>query len=175
MNICAQLSGSKRGWWRKRSQLTDNRALPLPNAVRHGAKRAAVQPGSVTFLQRFGGSINLNLHYHLVFLEGVYEDRTAQGLTPRFRPQEAPTDAEIVAVLHTISQRIIRQLRTLGYLEADTEDVVPTGYDPASDEDPELARTMVASVQQRIAFGERAGQKIVSRIDLAAHRLRLWL
>jgi Putative transposase len=50
--------------------------------------------------------------------------------------------------------------RALGYLEADTEDVVPTGYDPASDEDPELARTMAASVQQRIAFGERAGQQV---------------
>jgi hypothetical protein len=38
--------------------------------------------------------------------------------------------------------------------------VVPTGYDPASDEDPELARSMAASVQQRIAFGERAGQRV---------------
>ena len=122
--------------------------------------RAAVQPGSVTFLQRFGGSINLNLHDHLVFLEGVYEDRTAQGLPPRFRPQEPPTDAEIAAVLQKISQRVIRQLRTLGYLEAGTEDVVPTEYDPASDEAPELARTMAASVQQRIAFGERAGQQV---------------
>ena len=32
-------------------------------AVQQGATRATVQPGSVTFLQRFGGSINLNLHY----------------------------------------------------------------------------------------------------------------
>ena len=119
--------------------------------------------------------MNLNLHVHVIFLEGVYEDRAARGLKPRFRSQEPPTDAEIAAVLHTISQRIIRQLRKLGYLEADTEDVVPTGYDPASDEDPELARTMAASVQQRIAFGERAGQKVVSRIDLAAHWLGLWL
>jgi hypothetical protein len=54
----------------------------------------------------------------------------------------------------------IRHLRKLGYLESGTEDVVPTGYDPASDEDPELARTMAASVQQRIAFGERAGQRV---------------
>ena len=144
-------------------------------AVKHGATRATVHPGSVTFLQRFGGSINLNLHFHVIFLEGVYEDRTARGLKPRFRSQEPPTDAEVAAVLHTISRRVIRQLRKLGYLEANTEDVVPTGYDPASDEDPELARTMAASVQQRIAFGERAGQKVVSRIDLAAHWLGLWL
>ena len=37
---------------------------------------------------------------------------------------------------------------------------VATGYDPLRDHAPELARTMAASVQQRIAFGERAGQKV---------------
>jgi hypothetical protein len=129
-------------------------------AVKQGATRASVQPGSVTFLQHFGGSINLNLHVHVIFLEGVYEDRSAQGLTPRFRPQAPPTDAEVAAMLHKISQRVIRHLRKRGYLEADTEDVVSTGYDPTRDEDPELARTMAASVQQRIAFGERAGQTV---------------
>ncbi len=129
-------------------------------AVKQGATRATVQPGSVTFLQRFGSSLNLNLHVHVIFLEGVYEDRSAQGLTPRFRHQEPPSDEQIAAVLHQISQRVIRYLRKQGYLEADSEDVVPTGYDPTGDEDPELARTMAASVQQRIAFGERAGQKV---------------
>ena len=39
-----------------------------------------------------------------------------------------------------------------------------TGYDPLLDSEPELARTMAASVTQPIAFGERAGQK-VRRID----------
>ena len=132
----------------------------VKQAVKQGATRARVQPGSVTFLQRFGGSINLHLHFHLVFLDGVYEDRTAKGLKPRFRPQEAPTDAAVATVLDTISQRVIRYLRKRGYLEAGTEDVVPAGYDPAHDDDPELARTMAASVQQHIAFGERAGQKV---------------
>ena len=33
-------------------------------------------------------------------------------------------------------------------------------YDPLRDTAPELARTMAASVQQRIAFGERAGQQV---------------
>jgi hypothetical protein len=37
---------------------------------------------------------------------------------------------------------------------------VATGYDPLLDNAPELARTMAASVTQRIAFGERAGQKV---------------
>ena len=52
------------------------------------------------------------------------------------------------------------QLRRLGYLEAGIDAAVATGYDPLVDDAPELARTMAASVQQRIAFGERAGQQV---------------
>jgi len=37
---------------------------------------------------------------------------------------------------------------------------VATCYDPLLDNEPELACTMAASVKQRIAFGERAGQKV---------------
>src|SRR2546430_15649466 len=37
---------------------------------------------------------------------------------------------------------------------------VATGYDPLRDTAPELARTMAASVQHRIACGERAGQHV---------------
>ena len=37
---------------------------------------------------------------------------------------------------------------------------VATGYDPLRDHEPALARTMAASVQQRIACGERAGQPV---------------
>jgi hypothetical protein len=34
------------------------------------------------------------------------------------------------------------------------------GYDPLHDDAPELARTLAASVQQRIACGERTGQQV---------------
>jgi hypothetical protein len=53
-------------------------------AVTRGAKRHNVQPGSVTFLQRFGGALQLNLHDHVIVIEGVFLDRTDQGCTPRF-------------------------------------------------------------------------------------------
>src|SRR5262245_13795276 len=59
-------------------------------AVRRGAERQKVQPGSVTFLQRFGGALQLNLHYHVVVIEGVFVDRTDQGLKPHFIKVEPP-------------------------------------------------------------------------------------
>jgi hypothetical protein len=129
-------------------------------AVKRGMDRKKLQAGSVTCVQRFGGSINLHLHYHILFVEGVYVDRTDQGLTPRFVKVEPPSNADIAAVVEKISHRVIRKLRQLGYLEAGLDAAVATGYDPLGEDEPELARTMAASVQQRIAFGERAGQKV---------------
>jgi len=96
----------------------------------------------------------------VIGLEGVYLDRTTQGLKPRFVPGEPPTDTDIAAVLQKISRRVIRMLRRLGYLETGMEAPVATGYDPLRDHEPALARTMAASVQQRIAGGERAGQPV---------------
>src|SRR5262249_48578969 len=56
-----------------------------------------------------------------------------------------------------ISHWVMRKLRQLGYLGAGLDATVATDYDPLRDDAPELARTMAASVQQRIAFGERSG------------------
>ena len=57
---------------------------------------------------------------------------------------------------------------------------MPTGHDPLRDDAPELARTMAASVQQRIAFGERAGQQVrrigqalAMKVNALAHRTPL--
>jgi hypothetical protein len=119
-----------------------------------------VQPGSVSFVLHFGSSINLNLHFHVVFLEGVYLDRSDADLKPGFVKAEPPSDADIAMVLQKISHRVIRKLRRLGYLEAGMDVAVATGYDLLLDNEPELARSMAASVRQRIAFGERAGEKV---------------
>ena len=48
-------------------------------AGQRGLDRAIVHPGSVTFIQRFGSAINLNIHFHVIVIEGVYLDRTDQG------------------------------------------------------------------------------------------------
>src|SRR5262249_29997174 len=71
-----------------------------------------------------------------------------------------PTDTDIADVIQKISHRVIRKLRHLGYLEASLDAAVAPGYDPLVDDEPEFACTMAASVQQRIACGERAGQKV---------------
>jgi hypothetical protein len=139
---------------------TTIRQYDVNQAVTRGIARQQVQPGSVTFLQRFGSALNLHVHFHWVLLEGVYLNRTAAGLTPHFLKSEPPSDADMTAVLQKSSRRVIRKLRQRGYLEAGNEAAMASGYDPLLDNEPELARTMAASVPQRIAFGERAGQAV---------------
>ena len=53
---------------------------------------------SILDLRAFGSSINLNLHSHIIFLEGVYLDRRA-GLKPRFVKADPPSNVDISAVL----------------------------------------------------------------------------
>ena len=36
-----------------------------------GFKSAEAQAGAVTLIQRFGSALNLNIHFHMLFLDGV--------------------------------------------------------------------------------------------------------
>jgi hypothetical protein len=39
-----------------------------------GFARPLAQTGAVTLIQRFGRALNLNIHFHMLFLDGVYID-----------------------------------------------------------------------------------------------------
>ncbi len=54
-----------------------------------GFSRKTAYPGAVTLIQRFGSALNLNVHFHMLFLDGVYVERPDGSL--RFRWVKAPT------------------------------------------------------------------------------------
>jgi hypothetical protein len=43
--------------------------------------------GAVTLIQRFASALNLNIHFHLLFLDGIYLYR--DGRPPRFQRVKA--------------------------------------------------------------------------------------
>jgi hypothetical protein len=63
--------------------------------------------GAVTFVQRFGGLVNLNVHFHLVVPDGVFVE-DGEGL--RFEMLPVPTDANVLAILDRIMRRIAPRL-----------------------------------------------------------------
>jgi len=53
-----------------------------------GLTKKTARTGAVTLIQRFGSALNLNIHFHMLFLDGVYTDHS-DGST-RFRWVNAP-------------------------------------------------------------------------------------
>ena len=84
-----------------------------------GYTKTTAHTGAVTLIQRFGGALNLNIHFHMLFLDGVYVD--SAGSSTRFRWVKAPTSSELNQLSHTIAHRLVQYLERQGLLERDTE------------------------------------------------------
>ena len=114
-----------------------------------GFTRKAARTGAVTLIQRFGSALNLNLHFHMLFLDGVYVVG-ADGTVGRFRWVRAPTTTELTELTHTIALRVGGFLQRQGLLECDGEQsfLAAEAVDEGS-MDPLLAH----SITYRIAVG----------------------
>lgn len=76
--------------------------------------------GAICFPQRFGGSLNLNVHYHVAVPDGVFtcrsgDDRTTFHLLPR------PTHDDLDALAFNVEMRVLAWLRRRSLL-SDGED-----------------------------------------------------
>ncbi len=65
------------------------RAIATHLTHKAGFTKPMAQTGAVTLIQRFGSALNLNIHFHMLFLDGVYID-SRHGTNPRFRRVKAP-------------------------------------------------------------------------------------
>lgn len=95
------------------------RAIGTHLIKKAGFTKKTAQTGAVTLIQRFGSALNLNIHYHMLFLDGIYVDG-ANG-SSRFHWVKAPTHEELTRLAHTIVQRIGRFLERQGLLERDAQ------------------------------------------------------
>jgi hypothetical protein len=123
-------------------------------AKEHYAVKTRPQPGGVTFVQRFGGSINLNVHFHTLVLDGVYAVDAGAG-NIEFLPLPAPSSDEVLTVLMDTAGRIARRLERRGL----GNDAAPEESDRLARDNPLLAQLYGASVQGRVPNGPRAGQR----------------
>ena len=64
--------------------------------------------GAVTFVQRFGGFVNLNIHFHILMPDGAFVGEGSAS--PRFERIDAPTDEEIASLAAKIVRRIAKIL-----------------------------------------------------------------
>lgn len=123
--------------------------------VKAGYTKATAQTGSVTLIQRFGSALNLNVHFHMLFLDGVYaEDDFGKQ---RFHRVKTPTHSELNTLVHPLSHRIAHCLQKQGLLERDAEN---TWLTLEEEEGDVLTQLQGASVTYRIATGPQQGRKV---------------
>jgi ribosomal protein S27E len=128
-----------------------------------GLTRASGVTGAVTLIQRFGSALNLNVHFHLLVLDGVYRREGRGNL--RFVPVPAPSSAELQALVQRIAERIGRSLERAGLITRDIENAY-LAFDPG--EDAPINSLLGASITYRIATGPREGQKVFTLRTLPA-------
>ena len=118
---------------------------------------------AVTLIQRFGSSLNLNIHFHMLFLDGVYVECLNGAI--RFRWVSVPTREELTLLAHTIARRVGRYLEWQWLLERDAE----TSYLALDtvDEDP-MRQLLGHSIMYRVAVGPQAGRKVFTLQTLPA-------
>ena len=89
-----------------------NRAISTYLINKAGFKVSEAHTGAVTLIQRFGSALNLNLHFHALFIDGVFSPKSRGEL--RFHRVNAPTSKELNALVATISERVARYLERQG-------------------------------------------------------------
>jgi Putative transposase len=153
-------------------------AQELLRSLRQRAKRqlglasvADAHTGAVAAIQRTDGAMRLNVHAHVLALDGVYV-REGQGGALVFHPLPAPTRADVTEVARRTAARVERILRARGRsLDPQMQADDPHAF--AIDE-PGLADCYAASAQGISVAGERAGKPtlrlVVSQDSNAAAR-----
>jgi len=132
----------------------------LTRSLRRRAKRvlglgsvAGAHTGAVAAIQRTDSAIRLNVHAHVLALDGVYAREDGSLV---FHALKAPTRADVADVARRTAERIERILRAHGRsIDPEMQDDQPPSL--VLDE-PGLAACYAAAAQGISVTGDRAGQ-----------------
>ncbi|MEY4509270.1 MAG: hypothetical protein RLZZ450_1392, partial [Pseudomonadota bacterium] len=122
----------------------------LAYALRQHLRRLAracghrdAQTGSVTFVQRYGGGLNLNVHFHLLSLDGWFHRASDGQLT--FERAATPRQSDVEGLLVAVHARVMRLLEQRGLLEPDAPDAL-------AEDTSALAACYEGAILQRVAL-----------------------
>ncbi len=121
-----------------------------------GLQKSKAKTGAVTLIQRFGGSLNLNVHFHQLFIDGSYE-LNSQNEPTDFFLASPPNKQELEQVLSQIIKRLTKYLEKQKIIVKDNENLqleIP-------DEDV-FSKLQASSITYRFATGPSKGKKALA-------------
>lgn len=132
-----------------------NRAISTVLIKKAGFTKVQAHTGAVTLIQRFGSALNLNVHFHMLFIDGAYQEKHNGQL--RFHGVDAPTASELNTLVAAISQRVAGHLERQGLLVRDDE----SSYLALDlQDDDAMNQLQEHSITYRIAVGPQQGRKV---------------
>ena len=134
------------------------RAIATHLTRKAGFTKATARTGAVTLIQCFGGALNAHIHFHMLFLDGVYADN--KHGTSGFHRLKAPTNDELIQLTHTIAHRVGRYLERRGLLVRDTDQSYLTADAVDTDNETPMNHLLGSSITYRIAMGPQQGRKV---------------
>jgi len=134
------------------------RAIATHLTRKAGFTKATARTGAVTLIQCFGGALNAHIHFHMLFLDGVYTDNKHGTLG--FHRLKAPTNDELIQLTHTIAHRVGRYLERQGMLVRDTDQSYLTADAVGADNESPMSHLLGSSITYRIAMGSQQGRKV---------------
>jgi hypothetical protein len=75
--------------------------------------KSGAQTGAVTLIQHFGSALNAHLHFHMLYIDGVFDQHG------RFCPIREPSTDDLDFITHQLARRVSRYLEKAGYLVRD--------------------------------------------------------
>ncbi len=78
-----------------------------------GLGKSRPRAGAVAFVQRFDSGLRLNLHFHVLWTDGVFAHELHKGRV-EFCEHAELTDPDVAKLVRTIRGRVLRCLRRLG-------------------------------------------------------------
>ncbi len=115
------------------------------------------QSGSISFVQMCGTALNLNPHYHIIAVDGVWFMNSAGVLA--YRNIDEPIDAELNAVIATAKDNVVAYLQMIGiidyehhWIDVSEEEALGKGID--------LAEIQQASIYGQTLFGPARRVKV---------------
>jgi len=112
-----------------------------------------LETGGVTAIQRFGSAANLNLHFHTLMIDGVYQP--APSGSPVFHPVPPPDEGDVAQIAATVWRKVTQKLARLDGKQG------VDGTDGIARDEPLLAALASASVAGLIATGHRRGARVL--------------
>ena len=141
-----------------------HRAISTHIVNRVGFTNKKANTGAVTIIQSFGSALNLNIHFHMLFLEGAISENPWGGNT--FTRIKAPSHDDMVTLVHTISHSIAQYLEKASLVQRDMEN---SDFNLPVDDEDSLLQLQGASVTHRIAMGPQQCQKVFTLQTLPAN------